>query len=48
VVYSYQVEMARTLEDIFDRRLQLQYNHCSSHQCRQSIKDILNSYAAQS
>ncbi|MEI7997990.1 MAG: glycerol-3-phosphate dehydrogenase/oxidase [Candidatus Omnitrophota bacterium] len=44
VAYSYKVEMAKTVEDIFTRRLQLQYNDCPSGKCRKSIEDVLKSY----
>jgi len=43
--YACKVEMARTLEDVFERRLQLQYNECTTGQCRKSIEDILKIYA---
>jgi glycerol-3-phosphate dehydrogenase len=45
VFYSCKVEMARNFDDVFNRRLQLQYNDCSSNQCRKTIEDILKSYA---
>ena len=43
--YACKVEMAKIFEDVFDRRLQLQYNDCSSRKCHQSVEDILKSYA---
>ena len=45
VAYACKVEMAKTFEDIFSRRLQLQYNDCSTQECRKSIEDVLKSYA---
>jgi glycerol-3-phosphate dehydrogenase len=43
--YSILVEMAQTVDDIFDRRLQLQYHDCPSQQCRKSIEDVFKTYA---
>ncbi len=41
VVYAQDVEMARSVDDVFLRRLQLQYNDCPSRQCRQTIEEML-------
>jgi glycerol-3-phosphate dehydrogenase len=43
VKYALQVEMAQSVDDIVERRLQLQYNACSSKACIQKIKEIYNS-----
>ncbi len=45
VAYACKVEMARTFDDVYIRRLQLQYNDCSSGGCRESIEDVLKTYA---
>lgn len=44
VVYARQIEMARSVDDVFLRRLQLQYNDCPSCQCRKNIEDIFKTY----
>ncbi len=44
VAYSAKVEMAYTFEDIFNRRLQLQYQDCPTRHCRTSIEDVLKTY----
>lgn len=41
VVYSIKVEMARTVEDVFDRRLGLIYTDCPTRQCRAAIEEML-------
>ncbi len=38
IVYAKQMEMAVRWEDIFERRLQLQYNHCVSKACLKSVR----------
>ena len=44
VVYAKQVEMARTPEDIYERRLSLVYNDCPTKQCKKTIEDMFNQY----
>ncbi len=39
IVYAKEVEMALTPEDIYARRLILQYNNCPTQQCYQRIKN---------
>ncbi len=41
VVYSCQVELARSADDIFERRLGLVYNECQTQQCKQTIEAML-------
>ncbi len=41
VKYALQVEMAKTVDDIYIRRLGLSYHECSSRQCRMSIAHML-------
>ncbi|HLD88233.1 MAG TPA: glycerol-3-phosphate dehydrogenase/oxidase [Candidatus Omnitrophota bacterium] len=41
VVYAIKVEMARTVEDVFDRRLGLVYTDCPTRQCRLTIEEML-------
>ncbi len=40
VVYAIKVEMARSVEDVFDRRLGLVYTDCFTRQCHASIEEI--------
>jgi glycerol-3-phosphate dehydrogenase len=44
VAYAIKTEMACTIEDVFTRRLQLQYNDCVSKQCRKSVEDVVQTY----
>lgn len=41
VVYAVKDEMAVTVEDIYERRLGLNYNDCPSRQCRRAVEEIL-------
>ncbi len=41
VVYAIRVEMAQTLEDIYERRLSLSYRDCSIKKCRDIIQNML-------
>ena len=41
VIYAMKVEMARTVEDVFDRRLGLIYTDCPTRQCRAAIEEML-------
>ncbi len=41
VVYSQEVEMAKTIDDVYERRLGLAYMDCPTEQCRRAIADIL-------
>jgi glycerol-3-phosphate dehydrogenase len=43
VVYSRDVEMAQTVEDIMDRRLGLSYLDCPKGDCRRTIENLLTS-----
>jgi glycerol-3-phosphate dehydrogenase len=45
VAYAVKTEMACTFEDVYTRRLQLQYNDCLSDHCRQNVEDVLATYA---
>jgi glycerol-3-phosphate dehydrogenase len=47
VAYAVKIEMALTNEDVYSRRLQLQYNDCISKQCRSSIDDVLKTYVVE-
>lgn len=44
VVYARDVEMARSVEDVVERRLGLSYLDCPSKDCRRSIKKILETH----
>jgi glycerol-3-phosphate dehydrogenase len=44
VAYACRVESARTMEDVYYRRLQLQYNDCPTRQCLRSIQDMYAAY----
>lgn len=44
VAYAVKVEMAQTFEDVWDRRLHLQYNDCLTRHCQKSIQDVLKTY----
>jgi len=44
VAYARKVEMAQSVDDVFMRRLQLQYNDCTKCQCRKNIEDIFKTY----
>ncbi|MBF0490654.1 MAG: glycerol-3-phosphate dehydrogenase/oxidase [Candidatus Omnitrophica bacterium] len=46
VAYSVKVEMAQTFDDVYLRRLQLQYNDCPSRQCRHSVENVFKTYVA--
>ncbi len=46
VAYACKVEMAKTIDDVYTRRLELQYNDCSSHQCRKNVEDVFKTYAS--
>jgi len=41
VLYAVKVEMARTVEDVFERRLGLVYTDCPTRQCRLTIEEML-------
>lgn len=43
VLYAMRTEQACTVEDIFERRLDLQYNFCPTRQCRATIEEMLHS-----
>ena len=43
VVYAIETEMARTVEDIFWRRLGLEYNDCPTRQCQRRFKEYWQS-----
>ncbi len=44
VAYAVRVEMAQTFEDVFTRRLQLQYNDCSTKHCHKSVEEVFKTY----
>ncbi len=44
VVYASQVEMAQTSTDIIERRLQLQYNACTSKACLSQVEQLWDTY----
>jgi len=45
VVYARDVEMAQTLEDVIDRRLELSYLDCPTGNCRRNIERILGKHS---
>ncbi len=46
VAYSCKVEMAKTPEDVFTRRLELQYHSCPNDQCRKTVEEVFKAYAS--
>jgi glycerol-3-phosphate dehydrogenase len=46
IVYSREVEMAQTVEDIVERRLGLSYLDCPTKNCRRAIEVILKEYGS--
>ena len=42
--YAVKTEMACNVDDVYERRLQLQYSDCLSHHCRRSIEDVISTY----
>ena len=46
VAYSCKVEMAKTVEDVYTRRLELHYNDCPSQQCRKNVEDVFKTYGS--
>lgn len=42
--YAFKVEMAQTIEDVYFRRLSLQYNYCESKNCMVKIKEIFQKW----
>lgn len=45
VVYAQQVEMAQTVEDVMERRLDLSYMGCPKGDCRRIIEEILKNHS---
>ena len=45
VVYARDVEMAKTVEDIMERRLGLSYLDCPTRNCRRAIEEILRNHS---
>ncbi len=44
IVYALDKEMAQTADDIVERRLGLQWEHCPSKQCRTVVSDMVEEY----
>jgi len=44
VIYAQQVEMAKTVEDVVERRLGLSYLDCPTGNCRRAIEEILKTH----